>query len=130
MNNAIATAADIYLEINGIKAAVVQSYTAAIRQESRVVQALGQRQPVAAVRGPETYTITLSRLYATDEAIRDGIRFYDLSDFSLVICKPDRQIIYSGCQWQSLRESADLGDCVLEEVVILAAQRIETEVGI
>ena len=32
---------------------------------------------------------------ATDEAIRDGIDFYGLSGFSLVICKPDRKIIYS-----------------------------------
>lgn len=124
----IPTTADIYLEIAGVKVAVVQSYTAVVNRDSRVVQAFGQNTPVAAVRGPETYTIRLSRLYATDEAIQDGIHFYDLEDFSLVICKPDRQIIYGGCQWASLSESADLGDTVLEEVKIIAAQRIESEV--
>ena len=124
--NAIPTTADIYLEIDGVKVAVVQSYTAAVKRTSRTVEAFGQDQPVATVRGADTYTIRLSRLYATDEAIRDGIRFYDLEDFSLVICKPDRQIIYAGCQWSSLSESASLGDSVLEEVTILAASRVES----
>ena len=71
----IPTTADIYLEIAGVKVAVVQSYTAVVNRDSRVVQAFGQNTPVAAVRGPETYTIRLSRLYATDEAIQDGIHF-------------------------------------------------------
>ena len=42
--------------------------------------------------------LELTRLYATDDAVSDGINFYDLSGFSLVICKPDRKVIYSGCQ--------------------------------
>ena len=70
--------------------------------------------------------LELTRLYATDEAIRDGINFHDLEDFSLVICKPDRKIIYSGCQWSGIDEDGELGAMVVEKITIVAAKRIET----
>ena len=69
-----------------------------------------------------------SWLYATDEAIRDGIDFYSLSGFSLVICKPDKKIIYADCQWSKIQESATLGSMVLEKVTLVASRRIETGV--
>ena len=103
------TSSDIYLEVDGTKVAVVQSYTA---------KAAGQINHV----------LELTRLYATDEAIRDGIDFYSLSDFSLVICKPDRKVIYSNCQWSGIQETGTLGDMVLEKVTIVAGKRLETEV--
>ncbi|MDD5939067.1 MAG: hypothetical protein PUC36_08710 [Clostridiales bacterium] len=120
------TSADIYLELDGKKLAVVQSYSAQASRSSSVVEAFGESEPVATIPGQRKYTIVLTRLYATDEAARDGINFYDLEDFNLVICKPDRRIIYSGCQWQDLSETGKLGDMVLEKVTIMAAKRVET----
>jgi len=49
-----------------------------------------------------------------------------MSDFSLVICKPDRKIIYSGCQWSAIGEEGDLGAMVVEKITIMASKRIET----
>ena len=83
---------------------------------------------MATVPGQTTHTLELTRLYATDEAIRDGIDFYSLNGFSLVICKPDRKVIYSDCQWSSISETGTLGDMVLEKVGIVATKRLETEV--
>ena len=120
------TSADIYLELNGKKLAVVQGYTAQTSRDSMVVEAFGEHEPVAAISGPQKHQIVLTRLYATDEAVRDGISFYKLEDFNLVICKPDRRVIYSGCQWKDLSESGKLGDMVLEKVTIVAARRVET----
>ena len=132
------TSSDIYLEVNGVKAAVVQSYTATVcmtsvhapcsSRSSRTVEAFGEEEPVATVPGQTTHVLELTRLYATDEAIRDGIDFYGLSDFSLIICKPDRKIIYSNCQWSGIQETGTLGDMVLEKVTIVAGKRLETEV--
>ena len=122
------TSSDIYLEVDGTKVAVVQSYTAKAAKTSRAVEAFGEEEPVATVPGQTTHVLELTRLYATDEAIQDGIDFYGLTDFSLVICKPDRKIIYSGCQWSSIQESATLGSMVLEKVTLVASRRIETEV--
>ena len=122
------TSSDIYLEVDGVKVAVVQSYSAKASKTSSTVEAFGEEEPVATVPGQTTHVLELKRLYATDEAIRDGIDFYSLAGFSLVICKPDRKIIYSDCQWSSIQETAQLGSMVLEQVTIVASKRIETEV--
>ena len=121
------TSSDIYLEVNGVKVAVVQSYTAKASRSSTTVEAFGEEEPVATVQGKTSHVLELTRLYATDEAIRDGLNFYDLSGFSLVICKPDRKVIYSDCQWSNISENASLGDMVIEKITVVAAKRIETD---
>ena len=105
--------------------AVVQSYMAKASKTSQSVEAFGESEPVAILPGQTQYSLTLKRLYATDEAISDGINFYDLADFSLVICKPDRKVIYSGCQWGSIADEGQLGAMVAESVNVLAAKRME-----
>lgn len=122
------TSSDIYLEVDGVRVAVVQSYTAKATKNSTVVEAFGESEPVATIPGQENHVVELTRLYATEEAIQDGIDFYKLSGFSLVICKPDRRIIYSDCQWSAIQENGTLGSMVLEKVTLVASRRIETEV--
>lgn len=121
------TSSDIYLEVDGTRIAVVQSFRARTTKTSIEVEAFGEAEPVATVPGQSKHVVELSRLYATDEAIQDGIDFYSLSGFSLVICKPDRKIIYSDCQWSSIEENATLGSMVLEKVTLVASRRIEME---
>ena len=64
------TSSDIYLEVDGKKVAVVQSYTAKSSRTSQTVEAFGEDEPVATIPGQRTHVIELTRLYATDEAIR------------------------------------------------------------
>ena len=97
------TSADIYLELDGRKIAVVQGYTARASKSSQSVEAFGESEPVS-----------------------DGINFYELGDFSLVICKPDRKVIYSGCQWSAIQEEGQLNAMVAEKVTVVASKRIET----
>ena len=118
--------ADIYLEMDGRKVAVVQSYTAKASKTSQSVEAFGESEPVATIEGQKRYTLELTRLYATDNAVSDGINFYDLAHFSLVICKPDRRVIYSDCQWSGIEEDGRLNAMVAEKVTVVAAKRIET----
>ena len=124
--NGFPTSSDIYLEMDGKKVAVVQSYTAKASKTSRSVEAFGESEPVATIEGQKRYTLELTRLYATDSAVSDGVNFHDLADFSLVICKPDRRIIYSGCQWSGIQEEGQLNAMVAEKVSVVAARRIET----
>ena len=121
----IPTTADIYLEVDGVRVAVVQSYKATAKRTSKPIYAFGQEEPIATIRGQGKYTLELTRIYATDEAIRDGINFMDLEDFSLVICKPDRSIIYTGCQWSAVEQNAEVGGNVMEKVTIEAKRRLE-----
>ena len=116
------TSADIYLELDGKKIAVVQGYTARASKSSQSVEAFGESEPVATIEGQRKYT----RLYATEDAVSDGINFYELRDFSLVICKPDRKVIYSGCQWSAIQEEGQLNAMVAEKVTVVASKRIET----
>ncbi|MCI6989898.1 MAG: hypothetical protein MR910_00445 [Clostridiales bacterium] len=122
----IPTSSDIYLEVNGKKVAVVQSYTAQSTKTSTTVEAFGEKEPVATLPGQTKHVLELTRIYATDEALADGIDFYSLEDFSLVICKPDRRVIYSACQWSKIGESGTLGASVVEKVTVVAGKRIET----
>ena len=126
--NGFPTSADIYLELDGRKIAVVQSYRAKASRKSQNVEAFGESEPVATIEGQKTYTLELTRLYATEGAVSDGIDFYKLRDFSLVICKPDRKVIYSGCEWSAIEEDGQLGEMVAEKVSVTAAHRIETGV--
>ena len=120
------TSADIYLELDGKKIAVVQSYTARASKSSQSVEAFGESEPVATIEGQKLYTLELTRLYATEDAVSDGINFYELRDFSLVICKPDRKVIYSGCQWSTIQEEGQMNAMVAEKVTVVASKRIET----
>ena len=125
MTNMFPMSSDIYLEVNGKKIAVVQSYTTKATRSSREIEAFGESEPVATIAGASKYTLELSRLYATDEAISDRINFYDLTDFSLVICKLGKRIIYSQCRWSSIEEAGKLGEPVAEKVTVVARKRME-----
>lgn len=63
------TSADIYLELDGKKVAVVQSYTAKATKSSQSVEAFVESEPVATIEGQKKYTLELTRLYATDDAV-------------------------------------------------------------
>ncbi|NLV86267.1 MAG: hypothetical protein GX025_03480 [Clostridiales bacterium] len=119
------TSSDIYIEAEGKKLAVVQSYKAVATRSEQLVEAFGEKEPVATIAGQMQYRLELTRLYATDDAVSDGIDFYNLSDFSLVIVKPDRRIIYTGCQWSAIEESGELSRMVAERITLVASQRTE-----
>ena len=125
-NTIFPMSSDIYLEADGKKIAVVQSYSTKATRSSREIEAFGESEPVATIAGASRYEIELSRLYATDEAISDGISFYDLEDFSLVIVKPDRRVVYTGCNWSRIAETGQLSETVAEEITLVAATRVET----
>ena len=126
--NTFPTTADIYLEIDGVKVAVVQDYKAETTRSAKQVEAFGSSEAVGTAGSTIKHVVSLSRLYATDEAIRDGIRFYELENFSLVICKPDSKIVYTDCQWNRIGESGSVGGLVMEQVSLVAKNRLEIRV--
>ncbi|HBR09244.1 MAG TPA: hypothetical protein DD735_10195, partial [Clostridiales bacterium] len=103
-----------------------QGYKAVSTRKERSIEAFGQSEPVATIAGQKTYKLELTRLYATDDAISDGINFHNLENFSLVIVKPDRRIVYTGCQWNEIAETGELSEMVAERITIAAKKRVET----
>lgn len=119
------TTKDIYIELNGRKLAVAQSYRVKSSRDSRYVESFGFSEPIGTVAGRTKHQIELSRVYVSDKNYSDGIDFYSLSDFNLVIVKPDRKIIYSGCQWLGISEQAGADDLMVESMTAVAAARTE-----
>ncbi|MDR2933081.1 MAG: hypothetical protein LBV27_08245 [Oscillospiraceae bacterium] len=122
----IPTSNDIYIEVNGRKLAVAQSYRARTTRESQYVEAFGAAEPVATVGGKTRHLLELSRVCIEGFGAGDGVDFHSVSGFNVVIVKPSSRIIYSGCEWLSIDENASLGSVVLESVSIVAAKRLET----
>ena len=54
------TSSDIWLELEGKKVAVVQSYTAKATKTSQVVEAFGEKEPVATIAGQNQYLLELT----------------------------------------------------------------------
>ncbi len=122
------TGSDISTEVNGQRLAVAQSYKARTAKESRYVEAFGSREPVGAVDGRVKHLLELTRVCVTGAALRERVDFYALTDFNVVIAKPDRRVIYSGCQWTEISEAASAGALLFETVTIAASRRMEVAV--
>lgn len=122
------TGSDISIEVNGQRLAVAQSYRVRTSKESKYVEAFGSKEPVGAVDGRVKHLVELTRVCVTGAALRDRVDFYALSDFNVVIAKPDRRVIYSGCQWSEISEAASAGDLLFETVTIAASKRVEAAV--
>ena len=120
----IPTSREISVTINGVRQGVVQGYTLHAEKESRSLEAFGSSLPVATVTGREQYTITLKRLLLPQQPQED---FFDLEDFTLAIVKPECQIVFSGCQWQSIDQSCTVGENCLETVTVVAQRRMVLE---
>lgn len=119
------TSNDIYIEVNGQKLAVAQSYRAQTSRDSKYVEAFGHSEPVGTIGGRKKHILELTRVAVGDAIVGDGIDFYSLSGFNVVIVKPDRKIIYSGCEWAQIEENGSLGNVMLESVSIVATKRME-----
>ncbi len=97
------TSTDIYLEQNGEKVATVQSYMAS--------------------KGDGVYQIRLSRVYMID--VKRPL--CSLDNFSLVVEKPGKIIVYTGCRWRSITEEGTLDRMICESADIIAESREEAK---
>ncbi|QZY56710.1 hypothetical protein [Crassaminicella profunda] len=122
----IPTSDDIYFRIinNGVskKVAVVESYKVNRRKDTKTQDSFGEKESVATYGAKTSYELEISRAYATDEAIKDGIYLDELEDFEFVIEKPDRTETYSMCNWSEVSEDGKLKDKVTENMRFTAAK--------
>ena len=122
------TSKDITFELNTKAVAVVQNYSTSYTKEDREVDAFGEDEPVGFTPGKKQYSIRVTKAYINDQGLKDGIDFYNLSNFEFVINKPDKKIIYSGCSITSIDEDGSLNDIIAENITIRATSRREERV--
>lgn len=120
---AIATSNNIYLTVGGKKIAGVQSYSAKYTNDTKTVDAFGQDTPIGYTSGKKKYTLDLTKVFLEDTAIADGLDFYSLNDFNLVINRNGKKIQYTHCIITSLTEDGTLNDKVQEKMSIMALDR-------
>lgn len=120
----IPSSKDIYIEINGIKAAVIESYSATTTRTASVIEEFGSDIPICSVGGKTLHELKLSRVYFISDEIKNS-NFHKLSGFSIVIVKPDRRILYNNCEWVKIEESAKLSQPCIETMTVIASDRIE-----
>jgi len=108
---------DIYIEAEGQKIGVVESYKCQTVREVYPVEEMGSSQPIYAAGKPR-YRLELTRVLFTG-----SMDFHTLTDFSVVIVKPGQRVIYSGCQWEQINEGLTLGEPCVETVTLTAGRR-------
>jgi len=119
------TSKDIYFEVDGKKVAVVQNYSASFSKDDKEIDAFGEELPVGFAPGKKTYTIKITKAYIHDNALKDGIDFYNINNFNFVIVKPDRRVVYTGCSITGIDEDGSLNDTIAENINIRATVRRE-----
>lgn len=102
---------DIYIEINGIKLASIKSYHVYIDKNAN-----------NNFFNKEYINIKLSKVCLLEED--NFCDFLKLSDFNLVIFKPKSQLIFSGCNWKSICETAEIEKPVIKSLSIIAQKKI------
>lgn len=120
----IPTSKDIYIEINGIKVAVIESYRANSEKNLSLIEEFGSSVPVCAINGTVTHRLELKRIYFIAPN-KNTVDFHSLRNFSIVIVKPDKRIIYSGCEWSEINESVNLNEPCIEAMIVTALERTE-----
>ena len=118
------TGKDISIEVNGQRIGTAQGYKVKTSRESRYVEAFGSREPIGTIAGQEHHVLQLSRVVLNASGLSDGVDFHELEDFNVVIAKPNSRVIYSGCQWSQIVQTASVDDVVLEEVTVVASKRL------
>lgn len=120
----IPTGKDIYIEVDGKRVAIVQSYNCNTKRENTAIRAFGFVNSIARIPSSITYKIELSKIIPISINENQIIDFYSLNNFSLVIIKPDYQIIYSGCEWEDISEIAEVSSPCIEKINIVANKRL------
>jgi len=111
---------EVYLEADGRRVAVIRSYTEQCTQQSRSIPAWGEQEPAGTVPGRVEYAVTVENVIPAD-----GIDLYALSDFNLIIVKPDIKAVYSGCRWKNIAASGATGNLPSRKMELVAAKRTE-----
>ena len=102
MKNFLLLPKDIYIEINGHKLAFIKSYNICISKN--------------------LINIDLSKISFIDED--NFFKFLKLSNFNLVIFKPQSELIFSGCNWKNISEVAQLEKTIVNSLSLVAQKQI------
>ena len=114
---------DIYIEINGIKLASIKNYNISISKDIYNIKSFNNKIPVKTLELNSSINIKLLKVCLLTQ--ENPIDFFNLSDFNLVIFKPKYQIIFFGCNWSDITESAEINSTIINSLSLKAQKQIK-----
>lgn len=115
---------DIYIEINGIRAAAIKSYKLNISKEIYKINNFSQMSSMKILPCQTLYNIKLIKVCLLDIESVDPIDFFSLCDFNLAIVKPKSYTIFSDCNWTSISEDISIDTPIIQSISLTATKRI------
>ena len=115
---------EVYLEADGKRAAVVDSYTVKCAQQSRTIAAWGEQEEVSTVPGRVSYVLSLENVRP-----ETGTDLCALSGFSLITAGNGGKVTYSGCRWKNITAAGGAGNTPRRSMVLVAAARTQEKEG-
>ena len=106
---------DIRIGMNGVRLAAAEGYRICTEVGSTTVHACGQTAPVAVLRDPPKYTVTLRRLRLREEVTLPQ------EEFTMTIRRPGGSLCFTGCLWTTAREEAEADGRLWEALTLTAA---------
>ena len=95
-----------------------------VTREIEKIESFLELEPIALMPGNEKYLISVSKVYLNKELFTDYNDFYNMSDFSLVVSYPGKNIEYSNCVWTNIEENVNF-EGIIEKAEIIAKKRTE-----
>ena len=93
---------DISINYNGEKIANVQNLKVKVTREIEKIESFLEKEPISLLQGNEKYLISVLKIYLNKELFTDYKDFYNMSDFSLVVSYPGKNITCGcGCRLQA-----------------------------
>lgn len=111
----------MYIELEGKRLAAVEGYEEKISFDSSYIEAIGETEPIAVIKGKARYEIAISKIYLCESEI-DIEKVYN---FDLVIVKNNKKITYSGCQIKDLKQHSS-DKSIVENITLMASKREES----
>ncbi len=116
----IPTSKDIRIEINGKRVAIIESYKVTSTRKLYDIEEFSSPTPVATILASEKHQLELKTVYFIGQGKLD---FHSLSNFSVVIVKPDCRITYSNCEWANIAEIPNVNSPCIETMTVISQKR-------
>ena len=115
---------EVYLEADGKRAAVADSYTVKCVQQSRTVSAWGEQDAVSTTPGRISYELTVRNVRP-----ENGADLCALSGFCLIAAGNGGRVVYSGCRWKNITAEGGAGNTPRRSMELVAAARTQEKEG-
>lgn len=117
------TSKDIYIEVKGKKLAAVSGYKIKSTCEKKYIRSFWNSESIGILPGNVVHEIQLSRIYIYNNEINNYQDFFELSNFNLVLMKPGKKVVYSGCKWIQISESVNSQNIIIEDAILISKNR-------